>query len=388
MISVDSADKALKEVYLGVIGNQLNLGSNPLLTKIKQTTNNVQGFEVVKSICYGMSGGVTAAGEGDELPGSYNKQYLQFRANLKNLYGTIEITDKALRCSQTSSTAFVNLLNDEMESLIKSSTFNLSRMLYGDGSGIIANIVASNEAGDYDLHVDSVRNFAPNLAFRIINPNDTYGSYEPMCVKALDKVNNIVTSTRYADKDFNGYKISTLRGLKNEITGLEALFNNTTLYTLKKSSFPWLQGYTKENVGALSEVVIQAAIDEVEELSGNQVDYISCSAGVRRAYQDALSTMRRNVDVMNLDGGFRAISYNGIPLVVDRFVKDDVMYLLNTKDFEFCQLGDWQWLEGNDGKIIKQKDNYPIYTATLVKYAELICDRPNAQAKLSGITTA
>ena len=93
MISVDSADKALKEVYLGVIGNQLNLGSNPLLTKIKQTTNNVQGFEVVKSICYGMSGGVTAAAEGDELPGSYNKQYLQFRANLKNLYGTIEITN-------------------------------------------------------------------------------------------------------------------------------------------------------------------------------------------------------------------------------------------------------------------------------------------------------
>ena len=91
---------------------------------------------------------------------------------------------------------------------------------------------------------------------------------------------------------------------------------------------------------------------------------------------------------MNLQGGFKAISYNGIPLVVDRFAGDGEMYLLNTKDFELCQLGDWQWLEGNDGKIIKQKDNYPVYTATLVKYAELICNRPNAQAKLSGITMA
>ena len=95
-----------------------------------------------------------------------------------------------------------------------------------------------------------------------------------------------------------------------------------------------------------------------------------------------------NVDVMELQGGFKAISYNGIPLVTDRFVENDQMYLLSTKDFELCQLGDWQWLEGNDGKVIKQKDNYPIYTATLVKYAELICDRPNSQAKLSGIVGA
>ena len=91
---------------------------------------------------------------------------------------------------------------------------------------------------------------------------------------------------------------------------------------------------------------------------------------------------------MNLQGGFKAISYNGIPLVIDRFVKDDEMYLLNTKEFELCQLGDWQWLEGNDGRIIKQKEGYPIYTATLVKYADLLCNRPNNQAKLSGIIGA
>jgi len=91
---------------------------------------------------------------------------------------------------------------------------------------------------------------------------------------------------------------------------------------------------------------------------------------------------------MNLQGGFKALSYNGIPVVADRFVEDDAMYILSTKDFELCQLCDWQWLEGNDGKIIKQKEGYPVFTATLVKYAELLCNRPNAQAKLSGITGA
>ena len=37
---------------------------------------------------------------------------------------------------------------------------------------------------------------------------------------------------------------------------------------------------------------------------------------------------------MNLQGGFKAISYNGIPVVTDRFVEDGTMYMLNTKDSE------------------------------------------------------
>ena len=90
---------------------------------------------------------------------------------------------------------------------------------------------------------------------------------------------------------------------------------------------------------------------------------------------------------MDLAGGYKAISYAGIPVVSDRFIADDTMYLLNTKEFTLHQLCDWQWLEGEDGRIIKQKQGYPVYNATLVKYADLICDKPSGQAKLTGITT-
>jgi len=157
---------------------------------------------------------------------------------------------------------------------------------------------------------------------------------------------------------------------------------------LDKSIHKWLNPYTKSNVGEISETAIQTAIDEIEEESGCEVDFIACSSKVRRAYQEAISSYKKNIDVMNLQGGFKAISYNGIPVVTDRFVEDDAMYILSTKEFELCQLCDWQWLEGIDGKIIKQKEGFPLYSATLVKYAELLCNRPNAQAKLSGIVGA
>jgi hypothetical protein len=91
---------------------------------------------------------------------------------------------------------------------------------------------------------------------------------------------------------------------------------------------------------------------------------------------------------MEIEGGFKAISFNGIPVVADRFCPEGTMYLLNTDDFIVHQLCDWQWLEGEDGKILKQVPGKPVYTATLVKYAELMCNKPSGQGMLSGITEA
>ena len=99
-----------------------------------------------------------------------------------------------------------------------------------------------------------------------------------------------------------------------------------------------------------------------------------------------MAQYKRNVDVMELAGGFKTLSYNGIPLVYDRFIEEGSMYLLNTKAFKLHQLCDWQYLETENGKILRQTQGKPTYTATLVKYCDLVCDRPNGQAKLSGIT--
>lgn len=40
-----------------------------------------------------------------------------------------------------------------------------------------------------------------------------------------------------------------------------------------------------------------------------------------------------------------------------------------------------RWIEGEDGKVLKQVAGKPVYTATLVKYAELLCYRPYGLTK-------
>jgi len=388
MVSLTSADSALKTVYLGVVANQLNINANPLLAKIKQSTNDVWGKEIRKLAPFGINGGIGAGTETGNLPTAAQNNYVQFVTDLKNLYGKIEISDKAMRASANSAGAFVNLLNSEMEGLIKASTFNFGRMLYGNGSGLLATVSAV-DATTHEITVDSVRNLIEGMIVDVYSSGVKVAASSGFRISYVNRTDNTFFLEGFSGTIVEDDTIYVQNSKDLEITGIGKIFSSSTsLYGLTRANYKWLTPYTKTSAGVITDSLIQEAIDTMEEQSGSTIDFITCSASVRRLYQDYLASYRRNIDVMNLEGGHKAISFNGIPVVVDRFVESDAMYLLNTKDFTMHQLCDWKWLEGEDGRIIKQNANTATYSATLVKYADLICDHPNGQAKISGIVAA
>lgn len=388
MVTMTSADKALKSLYLGAITEQLNTEVNPLLAKIKQSTADVWGKEIRRVARYGINGGIGAGSETGDLPKAEGNHYEQFVCTLKNLYGTIEISDKAMRASANDAGAFVNLLNDEMDGLLKASAFNFGRMLYGDGSGVLAKVSAASVGNT--ISCDSVKNFAVGMIVGVFTNDGVDLGLGMRRVTDVDRENNKITVDGKAfetDDVDAGCTIHMQGSVDNEITGLGAIFKSTgNIYGLSRATHKWLVPYMKTDVGSITETVIQKAIDYLDETAGSRVNFIVCSSGVKRAFQKHLATYKRNVDVMNLEGGYKALSYNGIPIVSDRFCPAGTMYLLNTDDFTLHQLCDWKWLEGEDGKILKQNAGKPTYTATLVKYADLICAKPCGQAMLSGIT--
>ncbi len=383
MVTTQTADNALKSYYLSIVSDQLNLSVNPLLAKIRQSTSDVWGKDVRKLVRYGVNGGVGAGTEEGALPAAGANRYAQFVATLKNLYGTVDISDKAIRSSANNEGAFVNLLNDEMEGLVKSSSFNFGRMLFGDGTGKLATVSAVSSA---TYTVDSVKALAEGMIV------DVYDAGTPIAtartVLSVDRENKKIVLSGASIEDAEGAAIVLQNSYGLEITGLGAIFSDsTTLYGVSRADNPWLKPYKLSSVGEISETKIQKAIDKLEENANSTVNFIVCSWGVKRALAEKLSAYKQ-AESMVLEGGYRAMSFNGIPVVADRFCPDGTMYLLNTDDFCLHQLCDWQWLEGEDGKILRQQAGKPVYTATLVKYAELICSRPCGQAMLSGITEA
>ena len=386
MVTLASADSALKSFYLDAVAQQLNTEVNPLLAKIKQSTADVWGKEVRRLAQYGVNGGVGAGTEEGSLPAAGGNNYDQFVTTLKNLYGTIEISDKAVRASENSAGAFVDLLNAEMEGLLRSSAFNFGRMLFGDGSGILCTVSAVT--GNV-VTVDSVKNVIEGMTVDVLDADgDQVSGVTARRITAVDRTGKTVTLSGGALTGVVAGCTLCVQGSHNlELTGLGAIFKDDgSLYGLSRAERPWMVPYIKESVGTISENAIQTAIDYLEETAGSRVDMIVCSWGVKRALQAVLAESRMQTDMAELAGGYRTITYNGIPVVADRFCPAGTMYLLNTRDFCLHQLCDWKWLEGDDGKVLRQVPGKPLYTATLVKYADLICTRPCGQAMLSGIT--
>lgn len=388
MVTMTSADNALKSVYLGAVSEQLDTAINPLLAKIQRSTADVWGKEVRRLAQYGVNGGVGAGTEEGDLPSAAGNNYEQFVTTLKNLYGTIEISDKAVRASENNVGAFVNLLNAEMDGLIRSSAFNFGRMLFGDGSGVLCKVVS---VSGNTVTADGVKNLIEGMVVDVLAAGGApISGAKGRRVVAVDRAAKTFTLSGDALTGVAKDNLVCVQGSYNlELTGLGAIFKDTgSLYGLDRATHKWMIPYMQSSVGTLSETVMQKAIDWLEERAGSRVDFIVCSWGVKRAMQNLLSENRRSTDVEVLAGGYKAMTYNGIPVVADRFCPDGTMYLLNTSDFCLHQLCDWKWLEGDDGKVLKQIAGKPLYTATLVKYADLVCARPCGQAMLTGITEA
>ena len=384
MITLQTAENALKNVYLGTITDIMNTKINPLMTKIQSTASDVWGKEIHTAARVGINGGFGAGSEVGPLPEAKGSDYLQFITTLKNLYGKIEISDKAIRAGVEGAGAFTDILNSEIEGLINASKFNFGRMLYGDGTGLLATVGYIYEPF---YTVDNINNFVPGMLVDVYNANDVLVVSKVKVSALIYDQNRIVIPSVNGGVIEEGAKIYVQGSKNNELTGIGSIFNDSayTLYGVNKEDHPEIKPYVKNLGGAFSETTLEEVIDAVQNRTNSTINFISASATAKYAYQEFMAQYKRNIDVMKLDGGFTSLSYNGIPFVYDRFVKDGDMYLLDTDKFKLHQLCDWRFLENSNGKILHQKEDKPVYSATLVKYCDLVCCNPAGQAKITNI---
>jgi len=144
-----------------------------------------------------------------------------------------------------------------------------------------------------------------------------------------------------------------MMGLRGIVTNTDlddiALNNGTnTIITTVNDALQGLAvatyGFWKANVDsystryggqrALTFNLMQKMFDKVEKKAGQGYgpDVILTTRAIRREYLDLCQADRRSVNTMNLDGGWVALDYNGVPLMVDDDAIEGEMYFLTTKD--------------------------------------------------------
>lgn len=385
MITLQNADKALKDIYLTVINQELDNDISPFFSIIEKTTDNVSGNRIHKLVPYGFSGGVSATSEAGALPQSGGNKYAAFSLELKNLYGTIEISDKAIRASQSNESSFMNLLNAEMEGLLRSSKKNFARMLFGDNSGKLVRATAINEN---NVSVVSAAKLDEGMIIDIIDTSGDIVRASKRTILSIDRMaNNIVVSGNPIMPTFNDTTYLFMQNSRNnELTGLRAIFGTNDIYGLKRNDYGLLTplSRTYDNTIPIAPQMNEV-IDNMFTFSHSKPNVIICNMSVKRYLIDEFASKDLTLEAVEV-GGYKTVAFEGIPVIVDRYCDKEDMYFLNTNDFKFHQLTDWQWLESDGGSILKQINGYAGYAATLVKYGDLVCHYPMGQGHLCDIS--
>ncbi|MCL2771096.1 MAG: phage major capsid protein [Firmicutes bacterium] len=388
MVTLQTAETALKSVYLNVLQNQLNTKINPFFASIKHSTEDVYGKEVVKLVPVGINGGIRAGTEDGTLPTATGNNYVNFKSTLKNIFGHIEISDKAIRASANNQGAFINLLNAEMEGLVEAAKFQFSRMLFGDGSGMTSR--ASANASGSTIEVRDINGLIEGMCVEFYSSNGTTRRNVGGRIVKIDRQ----AKKLFFDRAVTGAIVNDqiiLQDSKDlELTGLNAIFDTSRpIYgNTRDGASCALSPTTDDTTSAINDAAIQKLIDDVESKSGTRINFMITTPGLRRRYQAYLAAEGRVAPVVELADGSKVISYNGIPIITDHNCPPHNWYLLNTNDFAIHQLADWEWLTGDGERVLNQVAGKAAYSATLVKYAELICNRPSGQARFNALLEA
>ena len=381
MITFDDAESVLRNYYLDAITNQLNGDVSPFFNAIEKTSENVDGRCVNLAIADSSGQGVVALAEDDDLPAASGNSYYSVSLPLKNLYGTIEITDKTIRASAGSPNTMINVLNAEMEGLVSRAKSNFARMLYGDGDGTIC--IVHSKRGSTSITVDNAKGFFVGSDISIKMENDTTLKTKVQRVIPTQEggIGTIYITDQLGMVNVERDSPVAITGAEGkELSGLASIFDKYEVYGINKDNNPTFMPYDIEiEYDKLTEHDIMEAIDKLDEMHDSKINMILCSHNTRRKIASLTSATRAIVNSTDIAAGYSSLVINGVPVYADKYCPENRIYFVNTNDFALCQLCDWSWLEGEGGKVLKQIPGKAAYSATLVKYAELVCKKPGGQ---------
>jgi hypothetical protein len=123
---------------------------------------------------------------------------------------------------------------------------------------------------------------------------------------------------------------------------------------------------------ALSLTLMQTMFDMVEEQAGKDFGptLMLTTRAIRREYLELVRANKTFVNTMELDGGWTALDYNGVPFTVDNDAIDGEIYFLTLADIQMYRMSDYDWMQ-KDGAVLSRISGYDIYEAVLYRYHEM-----------------
>lgn len=386
MQTLKTFEKALKENYLPVWKNQLNVEPSPLLAKIKKVP--LVSNKIVASAPVGLSGGFGYGAEGMATPASGNVPFERFSTEAKDMYVNICISAKAVRLTGSGG-AMANALDTEVKSAYETAKWNVGRSLFGNGTGILTTTSALAESGNTVTVADtSYLKEGLIVDFYATGGTTPLASGKARRIVSIDRANKTVTFAGEPATLSAGF-MTVQNSYNREITGLGAIFDKDikTLYGVAKEEKPFLKPVEISGENDIDDGIITRALREAKNVKNSNVDMLLCGDAAYDNYVNYLRVNNIRVEDMShtIQGGFKAIKFifgnKEVDIVNESFVPSAEMWGVDTSALEF-HAQEWNFADLQGGGIFNLMEGQSVYRALLANYGDLICKNPGGCVRI------
>lgn len=431
-------NEILKLDYIDVVRDVLN-SSTVLNHRLERDYESVQGERVyiplnvsrnnsfgARAQTGGLANSSLSYGGSETLPTPGEQGYDSIQFQIPEMYGRLIVREKDIKATRNQKGAFVRVLDSEMRHLIRDAKNTLNKYNFGDGTAALASLdgfsagtftvfneghapgASPSYAGQFKGVTATGANNGSYYALRHLEVGMPVGVIDVSAsTTAVQETAGTITSINHSNNTFvvndTALSMTVADGdilVPAELLGgqINSAYNNAQMGLMGivddvdaqgastfqgiASSNSWWQANVLDNSQTLRDISLdlyQQAIDEAEIVGDGEITIFLTTYGIRRETLGLLVADKRFVAPyeMDLDGGFRALSYNGIPIVPDRHAPKHIIFGLDEPTIKFYQMSDFEWME-EDGAVLSRLPGLPAYEATLFLYREMATtDRAN-----------
>lgn len=393
----------LKEVYEGQINDQLQ--SEKVTSKRIETTSegvfeNAGGKYVVFPVRTKRNAGISYRSENASLAAAGKQGYASTQETLRYGYGRVRLTGQVMSLATSNPQAFANAADKEMTGLKDDLARDQNRIFIGhpDGTSLGATGVITRCTGSAtSTTVQAVVPPALEVGM-IIDIIDT-GTGLPVTNGAGLEV----TSAEPGATTFvvsggtpvfaTGNAIVRTGNWNKEPYGILDLVGSTgTVHNINSSTAG--NEYWKSQVDSTTTTLDESAMikvcDGIRTRGGKRPSAVFCSLGVRRAYFNLLTSLRRYNEPKEWTGGLVGLAFNyekEIPVVSDIDIPTKHMIFVTESEVKIYRNKPWYWAD-DDGSVLKYVHDYDAFEGLMKQYWQVVTHQRNAHGKMTNITEA
>ena len=401
-------DHILNDLFLPAVADTV-ITPNTLLERLPRDRERVEGKNVVFPIHIGRNIGVNAIAAGGDLPDPGQQDYDNYSFPVRHVYGRVKFDGITADASKTQMAAWLKAIESEVRGLGIDMSRYKQRSCHLDGSGILGEtetwagaltIVPLQLASHWpestlaqcpELNAAKYLRVGMRIAFvsstavgqsvgdlgdiRTITAVDRTLGSETITIASsthgggatgndwfIVPISNNDAGAVIGDSAYNVDPMGIM-GIVDDGNPNPGNLQNIDA-TVAANEWHRATVQTAAADRALTLAIMDEAFTTAMETGDAAPTALMTSFGITRRYAALLLADRRYVGTTEYDGGYKALDYNGAPVIADRDSLNNRIYFLHEPDLRIYVLSDPQWMN-KDGSIYHRIENKDAYQATL-----------------------